>query len=526
MLVSASHSPSSARTDLAGVFSSIAETPSTIPLSVSGVLPRYLSGTLLRNGPGAFELDHADGSSTPVRHWFDGTSMLHGFTIDGAAGTVSYRSRVTAQGLVRAAKAAPSAAKWNGGITFGLQDPCKGALAKVFSLFTSASVDPETGTTPMNVGVTIQRIPGLGLTSRTDGNFMFSFDKNTLEIEEFLNWKAVTMKETMDQRDERKISGVMTASHGVIDDVSREYFNYSYAFGREPITYEVFRVGSSGCAERLAEIHDRAAYLHSLAASQRYVILIVYPQFLSGPRLLYEKSIVGAMSFNASAHTHFHVIERETKRVVGMYTAPACFAFHVVNAFDDSAGDLQVDLCMYSGGDIVHQLTVENLRTKPASFFDTSPVCRVTLPSPGDGRAVDGRVARVREMNFASIELPRINDTYNMRPYKYVYGVSLGETADGSNDEPPFSHLSKVNLDAGSSMVYTQPRTFFSEPIFVASPDADAGDEDAGCVVSVAYNAGNDKSYLLVLNAKTFMEVARAECVGKVAAGFHGAFEQ
>ncbi len=44
-------------------------------LTVSGQLPSWLSGTLVRNGPAKFEV-----GAQSFRHWFDGLSMLHRFT--------------------------------------------------------------------------------------------------------------------------------------------------------------------------------------------------------------------------------------------------------------------------------------------------------------------------------------------------------------------------------------------------------------------------------------------------------------
>lgn len=71
------------------------ETATTI--GVEGPLPEWLSGSLVRNGPGAFSMP----GSSSVDHWFDGLAMCYGFTfdpgnradgpVDGAA-TDTYRS--------------------------------------------------------------------------------------------------------------------------------------------------------------------------------------------------------------------------------------------------------------------------------------------------------------------------------------------------------------------------------------------------------------------------------------------------
>ena len=55
-------------------------------LPVSGRLPGWLRGTLIRNGPGTFRID-----GQRYRHWFDGLAMLHAFTIGD--GRVRYANR-------------------------------------------------------------------------------------------------------------------------------------------------------------------------------------------------------------------------------------------------------------------------------------------------------------------------------------------------------------------------------------------------------------------------------------------------
>ena len=64
-----------------GFRSLTAETREPVRLAVSGTLPSWLEGTLLRTGPAKFEV----GART-FNHWFDGFAMLHRFAIaDGAS---------------------------------------------------------------------------------------------------------------------------------------------------------------------------------------------------------------------------------------------------------------------------------------------------------------------------------------------------------------------------------------------------------------------------------------------------------
>lgn len=61
------------------------------------------------------------------------------------------------------------------------------------------------------------------------------------------------------------------------------------------------------------------------------------------------------------------------------------------------------------------------------------------------------------------------------------------------------------------------------EPIFVANPKGDH--EDDGVLLTVVLDGINEKSYLLILNAKDLEELGRAEVGNPIALGFHGAYK-
>jgi beta,beta-carotene 9',10'-dioxygenase len=55
-------------------------------IPVTGQLPPWLTGTLLRTGPALFAIQNQ-----PYQHWFDGLAMLHHFSFAGDK--VMYRNR-------------------------------------------------------------------------------------------------------------------------------------------------------------------------------------------------------------------------------------------------------------------------------------------------------------------------------------------------------------------------------------------------------------------------------------------------
>jgi len=76
--VEASPAPNGGVSSATGFHSLALDAERAASLSVTGTLPEWLSGVLVRNGPGAFEFGDAS-----VDHWFDGLAMPTRFGLDG-----------------------------------------------------------------------------------------------------------------------------------------------------------------------------------------------------------------------------------------------------------------------------------------------------------------------------------------------------------------------------------------------------------------------------------------------------------
>lgn len=86
----------------------------------------------------------------------------------------------------------------------------------------------------------------------------------------------------------------------------------------------------------------------------------------------------------------------------------------------------------------------------------------------------------------ASIELPRINDDYRHKPYRYAYGVHVVKAG--------FFVDSIINIDIQTQTTKRwQPETNHlpSEPIFVPHPGC--SDEDDGVLLMVAMESNTTK---------------------------------
>jgi torulene dioxygenase len=115
----------------------------------------------------------------------------------------------------------------------------------------------------------------------------------------------------------------------------------------------------------------------------------------------------------------------------------------------------------------------------------------------------------------ASGELPTINPAYHTKAHRYIYGVADRRQSSFHDT------LVKMDTETQTCTAWSTPGHTPGEPIFVADPAREG--EDDGVVLSVVLDGASERSYLLVLDAKSWVEVGRAEVPGAVGFGFHGA---
>ncbi|KAF4517702.1 hypothetical protein B566_EDAN013380 [Ephemera danica] len=115
-------------------------------------------------------------------------------------------------------------------------------------------------------------------------------------------------------------------------------------------------------------------------------------------------------------------------------------------------------------------------------------------------------------------ELPSINKAFFTRKYRYYY-------ATGMYDPNVFRNsVLKVNTETGEVLTWRENEfSFPGEAQFVARPGAT--DEDDGVLLCAVADVRRDHSdFLLVLDARSMTELARAQVTVHVPAALHGIF--
>jgi len=504
----------SAEVDQSCLFQTVDEHPEPISAEIKGNLPSWLTGTLIRNGPGRFEC-----GNTSFNHWFDGQGLLHRFHIQD--GHVTYSNK-----FVRSQSYADSLEHGNSShLEFGSfipPDPCQNIFARFFSRYWREELSFDN--TLVNVIPIKDKIY-----ATTESHLIFEIDPKTLD----------TLKKVDFEREfpgDVTINGATAHPHQTPDG---SVINISVTYGRNP-TYNLIQIppslGKAGEApleggKVLCSIAPTSGvgYFHSFCLTESYIVLTEIPLMLDVWRILshrlFSTSFEQWLYWDGNQLSRFHVVDRKNGTRVGVFTAEPFFVFHHINAFERD-DKIYLDACCYQDNSVVKQLYLHNLRTPGQAGqkkFDLTDVRRYELPlGELGGMDVEKPLSKGGDgLDYTSLyvglELPRINyEEYNGKPYRFVYGMVADEHAT-------FLRLVKLNVETKEFVTWEESGGFTSEPVFVKAPDGNA--EDDGVVLSCVINPTDQTTSLLVLDAKEFKELGRAVVQGVVPATLHGLFQ-
>ncbi len=445
-------------------------------LPVRGEIPRWLQGRLIRNGPGMVEVDK------PMRHWFDGLAMLHQFHISD--GKVSYRSRYIDCEAYRTAKE-------SGKITYSdfATDPCRSLFQKVQTVF-----DPAPKITD-SAKVNIDQIDGKAF-ALGEPLMQVEFDPETLESVGVFHYG-------------KKPGNRMTTAHPHQDN--GQAYNLVVQYG--PVNY--YKIyGMVGEVKEVASIPVmEPAYLHSFGMSERYFIIAEFPLVVQSVKLLLRlRPFIENFQWKGNRGTRFFIIDRQTGKLKATIKTEAFFSFHHVNAFENGH-ELSVDLAAYPDAGIIHEYYLNRLEQKDKE-----------LPFGRMERFVfdlDKKQLKERKiLSEACIELPHIDyeQYHGQSAYRYVYGCGIHP----DNRQEFYNQLVKIDVQTGQHLYWHEPGLYPGEGVFVPYPDRKA--EDEGLLLSVVLDVNKGQSFLLVLEAQTMKEKARAYLPHTILFGYHGAF--
>uniref|UniRef100_A0AAY4DZ22 Carotenoid-cleaving dioxygenase, mitochondrial n=1 Tax=Denticeps clupeoides TaxID=299321 RepID=A0AAY4DZ22_9TELE len=513
---------------IAPLVRSVEETPEPIPTRVTGTIPAWIRGNLLRNGPGKFEFggDH-------FNHWFDGMALMHQFKIED--GRVTYRSRfLRSDAYVKNSECNRIMVTEFG--TLAMPDPCKNLFFRFLSRF--EMIKPTD-----NASVNFVKYKGDYYVS-TETNFMHKVDPESLESKEKVDWSKFIA-----------VNGATAHPHYDPDGTA---YNMGNSYGSKGALYNIIKVSpeSDGDSLRGAEVlcsispadKSRPSYYHSFGMSENYVVFIEQPVKLDLWKIvtcnIRRRSLSHGIYWDPKMETIFHLVHKQSGQVSSVkYHTKALSTFHQINAFEQD-GFLVLDMCCSDDGQAINTYLIQNMRkagealdemynsigrSYPRRFVLPLRVTKDTPTNQNLNTRPNSAATAIKIVycthedlhgddlhEYGGFEFPHINYArYNARPYRFFYGCGFRHLVGDS--------LVKVDLEGKKLQAWSQPGFYPSEPVFVPSPNAE--EEDDGVILSVVLTPSEDKAtFLLALDAKTFEELGRAEVPVNIPYGFHGIF--
>jgi carotenoid cleavage dioxygenase-like enzyme len=442
---------------------------------VEGSIPGWLSGTLLRNGPGRFEI-----GGERVNHWFDGLAMLRRYAFED--GEVSYGNRFLRTGAYDDAAA---------GRTSGQFATDTGGWRRLLRWIRAFGPPEPTD----NANVHVARIGG-EYVALTEAPRRVAFDPETLEIRGPFAFAD-------------DLSEHVATAHLVADPHRGELVGYATQFGRDP-RYHVYRVPDGERRRRLVgSVPARGpGYVHDCSVTADHVVLVEPPLDISVRRALapWTEGFLDLMAWHPDRGTRIVVLDRDTGDVCRDVTVEPVFVFHHVNAYADGR-TVVLDLIDFPDADIVGAMGLDELDGPGFPDVPDGRLARYRI-------ALDGSVVTRERRYDGGLELPRVPPGVRGRRHRYTYGQATDR--DGANG------LVKVDCERGRAREWWEQSVYVEEPVPVRRPGGDA--EDDGVVLATALDADRGRSYLLVFDAESLGELARVVLPHAEPFGFHGRF--
>ncbi|KAJ8679360.1 hypothetical protein QAD02_015147 [Eretmocerus hayati] len=554
-----------------------------------GQIPDWLTGSLLRNGPGSLKV-----GEYRFDHLFDSSAFLHRFEINN--GNVTYQNRFVQTDVYKRNHAAKRIVTTEFG-TRAIPDPCQTIFQRVSTLFTATELMSD------NSMISIYPI-GDEYYTFTESPIIHRIDPKTLE--------------TLSKVDVANFVNIVshTSHPHVMSDKS--VYNLGLSITKKGPTYIIVKFSPLNClkkgnlAEHNSTMFEQAkivatvpcrwilnpSYMHTFGITENYFIIVEQPLAIGLTSLVTSKlrnePMNSCFKFHKDENTHIQLISRKSGKVEQTFVAESFFFLHIINQYETEDGSYVIlDICCYRDAQMLDCMYVESMqnmhqnpnysklfRGRPLRFIlplncqnmNVSPetdlidlTCsKISTNIPGyrnDKKKTRGRKRKieidkgnektgkkehtsgqkdvlcqkaaafklpngqifVRPELLCNLgcETPRINSEKHLgKEYRYFYAMS----SDVDIENP--GTIIKVDVENKTKKTWCEKNVYPSEPIFV--PDPGGKNEDDGVIVSaLVWGQDRDKEVgLLVLNAATFKEIARATFVtpGPVPKCLHGWF--
>jgi carotenoid cleavage dioxygenase-like enzyme len=454
-----------------------------VSLEVIGIVPNWLSGTLIRNGPIKVVVN---GQSN---NWLDGLAMLHAFSFHKEK--VTYSNKFLRSDAYRTVFD-------EGSLNYDgfASDPCRSLFKKFLTFFI-----PNSHPAIHNANVNVIKLAD-EYVALTEVPLPVKFDQKSLETLGVLDYQDALPKDKC-----------WESAHPHYDPQQKRVLNYLIKFGQTSY-YTLYEL-EDGSSQRkiIAEVPvAEPAYMHSFAVTKNYIILTEFPLVVKPLDLILKnQAFIKNFTWQPQKGTQFLVIDKTNGNTVGKYMTKPFFAFHHANAFEED-NTVQIDVVTYKDAGII---TEESLHANSKEDKYQSQLERFSL-------FLNRGEITSKVLFPKSNEFPRINEKFDGKPYQYVYVASFNDKTDTQKELLNGEGLYKINTSTQAVLAWSEKGCSAGEPVFVPAPGG--LEEDDGVVLAVILDRIRNDSFLLILDGKSFKELGRARAPHLIPDSLHGQY--
>lgn len=253
---------------------------------------------------------------------------------------------------------------------------------------------------------------------------------------------------------------------------------------------------------------SRVSYIHTLGVTSNYVVLFASDRRLSYTNWLAQREdssktfgfyeLWGPTGVPASLHIFKRSEDNKLEYLGERRLQRPHMVWHTGNSFEDSNQALVVDVTSMIGRQ--------------------RRLCRFTVPMTPNKR---GDTVVEEDLSMDAHEFPCINPHLHGLEHKFTYALS--DPYKTSSRIYKYDHASGKHLSWGDNDLTP------SEPVFIPRIAADgiatgSIDEDDGAVLAIVNDPSDDSSFLVILDARTFDEIARVRTPVTVNHGIHSVY--
>ncbi len=239
--------------------------------------------------------------------------------------------------------------------------------------------------------------------------------------------------------------------------------------------------------------------IHDMSLTENYVVIFDLPVTISFTALAMGADFPFRWDTGHEPRVGLMPRNGEAKDIVWSPVS-ANYSYHPMNAFEDEAGNVVIDICRYE------RMFDADIN---GPFGDSLPRLDRWTINPS-ARKITEEIIDERPQEF-----PRCHPDLNSKPYRYGYTLAVGNQK--------FPGIYKHDMHSGNATMFDfGAGRHGAEPLFV--PKENAASEDDGFVMTFVFDESRQASELIILDALDMgrAPVAQVLLPVRVPYGFHG----